>query len=40
LVDLLDSSGVAGTVREFLSKEDAGWLLAETERELRNDALI
>jgi hypothetical protein len=32
-VDRLESSGVAGTAREFLSKEDADWLLAETERE-------
>ena len=39
-VDRLESSGVAGTVREFLSKEDADWLLAQTERDLRNNALM
>jgi hypothetical protein len=39
-VDRLELSGVAGTVREFLSKEDADWLLAQTERDLRNHALM
>jgi hypothetical protein len=39
-VDRLESSGVAGTVREFLSKEDADWLLALAERDLRNNALM
>jgi hypothetical protein len=39
-VDRLETSGVAGTVREFLSKEDADWLLFVTERELRNNALM
>jgi len=39
-VDRLEDSGVAGTVREFLSKEDAEFLLFQSERKLRNTALM
>jgi hypothetical protein len=39
-VDRLEQSGVAGTVREFLSKEDAEFILFQSERKLRNSALM
>ena len=39
-VDRLEQSGIAGTVREFLSKEDAEFILFQSERKLRNTALM